>query len=180
MSKGYSANDRVGTAYLEKQYEEVLQGQREKKEIVLDRNGNVESITKIQDGSKGNNIKLTIDLAFQDGVNAILKRHFENELSTGSALYSEGIYAVALEPSTGAVLAMSGYSHEKGTYQITPDALGTITSVFVPGSIIKGAILALVGKMGYCLGIMSSLMSRFTLQVLLRLPRGMVLMVVFR
>ena len=142
LSKGYSANDRVGTAYLEKQYEEVLQGQREKKEIVLDRNGNVESITKIQDGSKGNNIKLTIDLAFQDGVNAILKRHFENELSTGSALYSEGIYAVALEPSTGAVLAMSGYSHEKGTYQITPDALGTITSVFVPGSIIKGATIS--------------------------------------
>ncbi|HEM3578365.1 TPA: penicillin-binding protein 2, partial [Streptococcus suis] len=47
LSKGYSPNDRVGTAYLEKQYEEVLQGQREKKEINLDRNGNVESIKTI-------------------------------------------------------------------------------------------------------------------------------------
>lgn len=142
LSKGYSPNDRVGTAYLEKQYEEVLQGQREKKEINLDRNGNVESIKTIQEGQKGNNIKLTIDLAFQDGVNAILSRHFQNELATGSALYSEGVYAVALEPSTGAVLAMSGYSHEKGSGEITEDALGTITSVFTPGSIVKGATIS--------------------------------------
>ncbi|WP_419579756.1 penicillin-binding protein PBP2B [Streptococcus suis] len=142
LSKGYSPNDRVGTAYLEKQYEEVLQGQREKKEINLDRNGNVESIKTIQEGQQGNNIKLTIDLAFQDGVNAILKKYFESELSTGSALYSEGVYAVALEPSTGAVLAMSGYSHEKGTTTITEDALGTITSVFTPGSIVKGATIS--------------------------------------
>ncbi|HEM3683939.1 TPA: penicillin-binding protein 2 [Streptococcus suis] len=142
LSKGYSSNDRVGTAYLEKQYEEVLQGQREKKEINLDRNGNVESIETIQEGQQGNNIKLTIDLAFQDGVNAILKKYFESELSTGSALYSEGVYAVALEPSTGAVLAMSGYSHEKGSSTITEDALGTITSVFTPGSIVKGATIS--------------------------------------
>ncbi|MBY4986263.1 penicillin-binding protein PBP2B [Streptococcus suis] len=142
LSKGYSSNDRVGTAYLEKQYEEVLQGQREKKEINLDRNGNVESIETIQEGQQGNNIKLTIDLAFQDGVNAILKKHFESELSTGSALYSDGVYAVALEPTTGAVLAMSGYKHEKGTSSITEDALGTITSVFTPGSIVKGATIS--------------------------------------
>ncbi|MCK4045371.1 penicillin-binding protein 2 [Streptococcus suis] len=142
LSKGYSSNDRVGTAYLEKQYEEVLQGQREKKEINLDRNGNVESIKTIQEGQQGNNIKLTIDLEFQDGVNAILKKYFESELATGSALYSEGVYAVALNPTTGAVLAMSGYSHEKGTGEITEDALGTITSVFTPGSIVKGATIS--------------------------------------
>ncbi|WP_367986301.1 penicillin-binding protein PBP2B [Streptococcus sp. ZY1909104] len=142
LAKGYYLNDRVGTAYLEKQYEGVLQGQRELKEVKLNRNGNVESIDTIQEGQKGNNIKLTIDLAFQDGVNAILKKFFESELSTGSALYSDGVYAVALEPTTGAVLAMSGYKHEKGTSSITEDALGTITSVFTPGSIVKGATIS--------------------------------------
>lgn len=142
LAKGYYLNDRVGTAYLEKQYEGVLQGQRELKEVKLNRNGNVESIDTIQEGQKGNNIKLTIDLAFQDGVNAILKKYFESELSTGSALYSDGVYAVALEPTTGAVLAMSGYKHEKGTSSITEDALGTITSVFTPGSIVKGATIS--------------------------------------
>ncbi|MGV3311552.1 penicillin-binding protein PBP2B [Streptococcus suis] len=142
LAKGYYLNDRVGTAYLEKQYEGVLQGQRELKEVKLNRNGNVESIDTIQEGQKGNNIKLTIDLAFQEGVNAILKKYFESELSTGSALYSDGVYAVALEPTTGAVLAMSGYKHEKGTSSITEDALGTITSVFTPGSIVKGATIS--------------------------------------
>ncbi|MGQ7408820.1 penicillin-binding protein PBP2B [Streptococcus suis] len=142
LAKGYYLNDRVGTAYLEKQYEGVLQGQRELKEVKLNRNGNVESIDTIQEGQKGNNIKLTIDLAFQDGVNAILKKYFESELSTGSALYSDGVYAVTLEPTTGAVLAMSGYKHEKGTSSITEDALGTITSVFTPGSIVKGATIS--------------------------------------
>lgn len=142
LAKGYSPNDRVGTAYLEKAYEDVLQGQREKVEINLDKNGNVENIETIQEGSQGNNIKLTIDLAFQDGVNAILKRYFESELATGSALYSEGVYAVALEPSTGSVLAMSGYSHEKGSSTIKEDALGTITSVFTPGSIVKAATIS--------------------------------------
>lgn len=141
LAKGYFPNDRVGTAYLEKQYEDVLQGQREQKEIQLGRNGNIERIETIQEGQKGNNIKLTIDLAFQEGVNAILKKYFESELATGSALYSEGVYAVALKPTTGAVLAMSGYSHEKGTGEITENALGAITNVFTPGSIVKGATL---------------------------------------
>ena len=141
LAKGYSLNDRVGTAYLEKQYEETLQGKHEVKEINLDRNGNVESIETVQEGSKGNNIKLTIDLTFQDKVNEILKKYFESELATGSALYSDGVYAVVLNPKDGSVLAMAGYKHEKGTYDIKENALGTITDTFVPGSIVKGATI---------------------------------------
>ncbi|MDW8741704.1 penicillin-binding protein PBP2B [Streptococcus suis] len=142
LAKGYYLNDRVGTAYLEKQYEGVLQGQRELKEVKLNRNGNVESIDTIQEGQKGNNIKLTIDLAFQDGVNAILKKYFEADIAAGHAAYSDGIYAVAIDPNTGAILALSGYEHDKETNQVRENALGTITNVFVPGSIVKGATLA--------------------------------------
>lgn len=142
LSKGYSLKDRVGTAYLEKQYEDKLQGQREIKHINLDRHGNVETIETTQEGSKGHNIKLTIDLEFQDKVNEILKGHFESELSRGSALYSDGIYAVILNPHTGAVLAMAGYKHEKGTQNIQANTLGTVTDTFVPGSIVKGATIS--------------------------------------
>lgn len=142
LAKGYFPNDRVGTAYLEKQYEDVLQGQREQKEIQLGRNGNIERIETIQEGQKGNNIKLTIDLAFQEGVNAILKKYFTSEYASGSAIYSEGIYAVALNPTDGAVLAMSGYSHDKQTGVLTENALGAITNVFTPGSIVKGATIS--------------------------------------
>ena len=142
LKKGYSLNDRVGTSYLEKQYEETLQGKRSVKEIHLDKYGNMESVENIEDGTKGNNIKLTIDLAFQDSVDALLKSYFNSELGNGGAKYSEGVYAVALNPKTGAVLSMSGIKHDLKTGELTSDSLGTITNVFVPGSVVKAATIS--------------------------------------
>lgn len=142
LKKGYSLNDRVGTSYLEKQYEETLQGKRSVKEIHLDKYGNMESVDTIEEGSKGNNIKLTIDLAFQDSVDALLKSYFNSELGNGGAKYSEGVYAVALNPKTGAVLSMSGLKHDLKTGDLTPDSLGTVTNVFVPGSVVKAATIS--------------------------------------
>ena len=142
LKKGYSLNDRVGTSYLEKQYEEVLQGKRTVKEIHLDKHGDMESVENIEEGSKGKNIKLTIDLAFQDSVDALLKSYFNSELGNGGAKYSEGVYAVALNPKTGAVLSMSGIKHDLKTGELTPDSLGTVTNVFVPGSVVKAATIS--------------------------------------
>lgn len=142
LKKGYSLNDRVGTSYLEKQYEEVLQGKRTVKEIHLDKHGDMESVENIEEGSKGNNIKLTIDLAFQDSVDALLKSYFNSELGNGGAKYSEGVYAVALNPKTGAVLSMSGIKHDLNTGELTQDSLGTVTNVFVPGSVVKAATIS--------------------------------------
>ena len=142
IKKGYSLNDRVGTSYLEKQYEETLQGKRSVKEIHLDKYGNMESVENIEDGTKGNNIKLTIDLAFQDSVDNLLKSYFTSELGNGGARYSEGVYAVALNPKTGAVLSMSGLKHDLKTGELTPDSLGTVTNVFVPGSVVKAATIS--------------------------------------
>lgn len=142
LKKGYSLNDRVGTSYLEKQYEEVLQGKRTVKEIHLDKHGDMESVENIEEGSKGKNIKLTIDLAFQDSVDALLKSYFNSELGNGGAKYSEGVYAVALNPKTGAVLSMSGLKHDLKTGDLTPDSLGTVTNVFIPGSVVKAATIS--------------------------------------
>ena len=142
LKKGYSLNDRVGTSYLEKQYEEVLQGKRTVKEIHLDKHGDMESVENIEEGSKGKNIKLTIDLTFQDSVDSLLKSYFNSELANGGAKYSEGVYAVALNPKTGAVLAMSGMKHNLETGELTPDSLGTVTNVFVPGSVVKAATIS--------------------------------------
>ncbi|MCD1276736.1 penicillin-binding protein 2B [Streptococcus sinensis] len=141
LKKGYSLNDRVGTSYLEKEYESTLQGKRAVKEIHLNKNGNMESVEKISDGSKGDNLKLTIDLSFQQGVEDILKNAFNAELSSGNATYSEGVYAVAMDPDTGSILALAGVKHDLETGDISADALGTITNVFVPGSVVKAATL---------------------------------------
>ncbi|MBG4116250.1 penicillin-binding protein 2, partial [Pseudomonas aeruginosa] len=66
LKKGYARNDRVGTSYLEKQYEDVLQGKKAKSEVVLDNNGKIVSQTPISKGEKGSNLKLTIDSNFQN------------------------------------------------------------------------------------------------------------------
>ena len=139
----------MGTSYLEKQYEDVLQGKRSVKEIHLDKHGNMESVENVEEGSKGNNIKLTVDLAFQNGVDDLLKSYFNSELGNGGAKYSEGVYAVALNPKTGAVLAMSGVKHDVESGKLSSDSLGTITNVFVPGSVVKGGDHQLwLGKRG--------------------------------
>lgn len=142
LKKGYALNDRVGTSYLEKQYEDILQGKRQLRQVTVDKSGKIVSDQVTSQGEKGKNIKLTIDLDFQEGVEAILKNYYEAELAKGAVSNSEGLYAVALNPNTGAVLAMAGLAHDPKTGELTPDALGTITKVFTPGSVVKGATLS--------------------------------------
>lgn len=141
LKKGYSLKDRVGTSYLEKEYESVLQGERAIKEIHLDKNGNMESIDTISEGSKGKNLKLTVEMAFQNGVDEILKNAFVAELTAGNATYSEGAYAVVMNPETGAILAMAGVKHDLKSGNVSSNSLGTVTDIVVPGSVVKAATL---------------------------------------
>ncbi|MGT2929896.1 penicillin-binding protein PBP2B [Streptococcus dentasini] len=141
LAKGYSLNDRVGTSYLQEQYEDVLQGTRTTTKISVDNEGNVIKNKQTSQGSKGNNIKLTIDLGFQNGVEGILNQYYGPEVASGNAANSEGVYAVALNADTGAVLAMAGLAHDTDTGETNSNALGTVTNVFVPGSVVKGATL---------------------------------------
>lgn len=141
LKKGYSLNDRVGTSYLEKSYEEYLQGQHTIKEIETDKNGKVISEEVTTEGQAGQNLKLTLNSDFQSGVEDILNRYYSADIASGYADYSEGAYVVALNPQTGGILAMAGLSHEKGEQETEPNALGTITNVFVPGSVVKAATI---------------------------------------
>lgn len=142
LDKGYALNDRVGTSYLEKSYEDYLQGKRTVRKVELDRKGQIVYDAITEEGQKGQNIKLTIDLDFQADVENILERYFKEELEKGHTDLSEGIYAVAIEPDTGAVKAMAGLKHDVQTNTLTKNALGTITEVFTPGSVIKAATLS--------------------------------------
>lgn len=141
LAKGYSLNDRVGTSYLEKEYEEYLQGTHTVREITTDKNGNVVSDEVTSEGKAGQNLKLTVNSDFQAGVESILNQYYSADIADGYATYSEGAYAVALNPQTGAILAMAGLSHETGSSTTTLDALGTINDIFVPGSVVKAATL---------------------------------------
>ncbi|MET1239135.1 penicillin-binding transpeptidase domain-containing protein, partial [Enterococcus faecalis] len=138
--QGYARNDRVGTSYLEKQYEDVLQGKKAKSEVVLDNNGKIVSQTPISKGEKGSNLKLTIDSNFQNKVDEILQRNYSQIVKTIGP-YSENAYVVAMNPQTGAILAMSGVSHDLQTGEVTPNPLGPILNFEVPGSVVKAGTL---------------------------------------
>nr|WP_228407490.1 penicillin-binding transpeptidase domain-containing protein [Lactococcus insecticola] len=137
LKKGYSRNDRVGTSYLEKGYEDVLHGKNAVKEVKVNKDGKVTGTQTITKGEKGKNIKLTIDSKFQQGVQNILKNNFATLEAEGYGEYSAGAYAVVMNPQTGAIYAMGGIDHDLETGAITDDALGTIQNVFTPGSVVK-------------------------------------------
>lgn len=142
LAKGYARNDRVGRSYLEKQYEEVLQGSKSKSQITLDNSNNIESQKEIYAGSKGDNLVLTLDAKFQKEVDEILQDNFKSLMDSGAAEYSPGVYAVAINPKTGGILAMSGYQHEAESNKLQENAIGTFINAFVPGSVVKGGTLA--------------------------------------
>ncbi|MRI74341.1 penicillin-binding protein 2 [Enterococcus mundtii] len=142
LAKGYSRNDRVGQSYLEKQYEDVLQGTKTQYEITLDNNGNVIQQKELYAGEKGSNLMLSINAEFQAKVEEILRNNYQKLVDNGKAQYSPGAYVVAMNPQTGEVLAMTGFSHEQGSKELTENALGTITNAFVPGSVVKAGTLA--------------------------------------
>lgn len=110
LAKGYSRNDRVGQSYLEKQYEDVLQGTKTQYEVTLDSNGNVTNQKEIFAGEKGSNLMLSLNADFQAKVENILKTNYQKLVDSGKATYSPGAYAVAMNPQTGEILAMTGFS----------------------------------------------------------------------
>lgn len=141
LAKGYARNDRVGTSFIEKQYEEVLQGTKSQHEININYAGGIEGSKEIYPGEKGDNLLLTINAEFQEKVDEILQRNYQKLIDDGFAEYSPGAYVVALNPKTGGVLALSGYYHEVGSKEIQEDAIGVYKKAFVPGSVVKAATL---------------------------------------
>jgi len=141
LKKGYQRNDHVGTAYLEKSYENILQGKKTISDINTDSNGNIMGTTLVQQGQKGGNLKLTIDLDFQNSVDNILRNEMNAMIADGYGDNANGAYAVVMDSKTGGVLAMSGIKRDPSTGEITNNTMGTFQDVFTPGSVVKPATL---------------------------------------
>ncbi|WP_413476774.1 peptidoglycan D,D-transpeptidase FtsI family protein [Latilactobacillus fuchuensis] len=139
LAQGYSRNDRVGTSYLEKQYETVLHGSKSQSEVEVSANNQILSSSVLFKGQKGSNLNLTIDQTYQTQVEAALKKIYNQAKTAGATTYSDGAYAVAMNPKTGAILAMAGESNDRTTTEVSDDALGVINHTFVMGSAVKGA-----------------------------------------
>ncbi|WP_375179061.1 peptidoglycan D,D-transpeptidase FtsI family protein [Enterococcus rotai] len=151
IAKGYELNDRVGTSYLEKQYEDVLQGKKGVSEATLDSKGKTITQTPVTEGKKGENLKLTIDMAFQAKIEEVVRAQYQQLLATGNAAYSDGAYVVVMNPKTGAVMAMVALDRDLATNELTSNPLATINKAFEPGSVVKGATISA----GYEQGVIS-------------------------
>jgi len=132
LAKGYSRNDRVGQSLIEAEYETVLRGSKSTARTETDNAGDIISQEQIYSGSKGNNLILTIDMDFQDRVDDILL----DVLAKRRGL-NESVYAVAIDPNNGDILAMSGKRVVDG--KIQDDSLGVISNAYSMGSSVKAA-----------------------------------------
>ena len=132
LAKGYSLDDRVGTSYLEYQYEDLLKGNKDKYEVLSDG-----SYELIEEGSRGKDIVLTIDIELQKAVEEILVNQVLWAKNEPNTEYYNRSFVIITNPKTGEILAMAGKQYSNG--KIIDYTPGITTSPVVVGSAIKGA-----------------------------------------
>lgn len=152
VSRGYSRNDRVGTSYLELQYEDVLKGQKEKIRNKTDKKGNIVSTEVITEGKRGNDLVLSIDMELQLEVEKIIEEELKTAKTFAGTKLLDRAYVVLMNPNTGDVLSMAGKrlvrDDETGKLEVQDDALGNITTTYNVGSVVKGATVLTGYKTG--------------------------------
>ncbi|MBX4201220.1 penicillin-binding protein 2, partial [Candidatus Parcubacteria bacterium] len=101
-SENYTASDYIGKVGLEKSYESYLRGVPGRKEEVKNALGETQDDSVVEQPKSGNNLILNIDADLQKAVYQALEKSIKNIGSKKGA-------AVALDPRTGAVLALVSY-----------------------------------------------------------------------
>ena len=137
LKEGYSLSDRVGTSYIEYQYEKYLKGTKATYQVNSDG-----SYTELTKGSRGNDIVLTIDINLQQAVEQILEEELIIAKQEKNTQYFDKSYVIINDPKTGEILAMAGkqiVENGDGSYTIYDYTPGVITTSVTPGSIVKGA-----------------------------------------
>lgn len=145
LSRDYSRNDRVGTSYLEKQYEDVLHGQKAKVKNITDQSGEIVSTEVITEGQRGKDLVLTIDMDLQLAVEKIIEEELWSAKSYPGTNLLDRAYVVLMDPNTGEIKSLAGKkivrNAETGKTEMQDDALGTFTTTYNVGSAVKGATI---------------------------------------
>lgn len=146
IARGYAMNDRVGISYLEKQYEDVLRGTKSYYNIVTDSSDDILSNKMIYEGSKGDNLVLTINMEFQAKLDKLAEDALRNMTNRG---LNDRLYIVAINPKNGDILGIVGkrfaYDEATDSYnydKIVDDTLGAINTSYGMGSSVKPAMVA--------------------------------------
>ena len=145
LNLGYSLNDRVGISYLEYQYESILKGEKTVYQILDDGTRKI-----IDEGSRGNDIVLTIDIELQKEIEKILEEEVLKGKEYPNTKYYNRSFVIISDPNTGEILAMAGKQvvEEDGKYKVYDYTPGIVTTPVTAGSIVKGASHAVGYKTG--------------------------------
>ena len=135
LAQGYSRNDSVGSSYLEKQYQDVLKGTK-KTTKVFTQNGKITKEVEQYGGQAGDDVQLTINAKFQQDMQKIM-----DSAVAGLGGYSNGGYAVAINPHTGGIYGMAGVYRDPNTGKTTVDPAGAINQSITMGSVVKPAMI---------------------------------------
>ncbi|WP_271852488.1 penicillin-binding transpeptidase domain-containing protein [Planococcus maritimus] len=144
LSRDYSRNDRVGTSFLEQQYEDVLQGQKSIVKNVTDGRGRVIETETVDEGEPGKDLVLTIDSELQYELEQIVEEKLLALKAGPNSQLVKDAYLVMMDPRNGEVLSMVGkrVGEDKDGKRIVSDyAFGTFTAAHEMGSTVKGATL---------------------------------------
>ena len=99
--EGVSSITQIGRAGLEAYYDDLLRGKDGGRQVEVDASGTPVKEMERKNPVPGHNFHLTIDLNLQKATEDALDRQIANGIGT------HGIAAVAIDPNTGAVLAMA-------------------------------------------------------------------------
>lgn len=139
LALGYSRNSSVGRSGLELQYESLLKGNSTAYNIDYNDDG-LALFSQAIEGSKGQNLTLSVDIGLQRKLEEILTEILSTEAGTRYRKYMEKIYVVAMVPSTGDVLGLAGMlKASDGT--IINDPVAAYTDSYAAGSSVKGAVV---------------------------------------
>ena len=136
LDLGYNLNDLVGISYLEKQYNQYLQGT---KTLYSVNNDNTLEIYK--EGSRGNDLQLSIDIKLVQEINQIIKNNLLKSTQLKKTDYFNSAYVIVSSPSTGNILSLNGIrilkdGNDYTFKEVTPNIINTS---YTMGSVIKGA-----------------------------------------
>src|SRR5699024_9197409 len=146
-TRGYSRNERVGKSGLEEQYEDVLRGRKEQTEYTTTKEGEVVGTDVVVEGERGRDLVQTMDMEFQEKVDEIVLKELKSARANGGNPYLEDALAVAMNPQTGEVLALSGFHYDKESNEYQNSPHKTLYDSNLPGSTVKGAtVLAGLGS----------------------------------
>lgn len=152
LARDYSRNDRVGTSYLEKKYEDVLHGQKAKIKNVTDKSGNILSTEVVSDGKRGKDLVLTVNMDLQRETEKIIEEEMWSAKQKPNTGLLDRAFVVVMDPHTGEILTMAGKQIGKnkktGKTEMQDYALGTFTSSYNVGSAVKGATVLTGYKTG--------------------------------